>query len=278
MTLIRTAPVDLADPDVAEFFDELPLWSAPFAQALLERVPLSRGQTVVDIGSGTGFLSIELAQRLGQDSTVIAVDPWAHACARLRRKLDHLGLDNVKVLEEDAAVLSLPQASVDLVVSNLGINNFTDPDRVLAVCRRILRPGGTLVLSSNLVGTFATFYAGFAAVLRAQGRLDALGRLEQHVANRATPEAVTRRLQAHGFTGVDIVSGCFEIGLCDGRAVFEHYFLRLGFLPDWQAVAGVEAWPCVRDELECWLTARAQRDGGLRLAVPWAVWSARTPG
>ena len=56
---------DFNHPDFAEFYDELPLWSAPFAQRLLERAPLARGSTILDVGCGTGFLAIELAQRCG---------------------------------------------------------------------------------------------------------------------------------------------------------------------------------------------------------------------
>jgi precorrin-6B methylase 2 len=76
--------VEIGTGDVAANYDELPPWSAPFGQVILDRVPLRRGQTVLDIGAGTGFLTIELAQRGGNDSRVIAVDPWAEAMAVLQ--------------------------------------------------------------------------------------------------------------------------------------------------------------------------------------------------
>jgi SAM-dependent methyltransferase len=49
----------------AAHYDELPLWSAPFGQLLLEHVPFRRGMRVVDLACGTGFPLFELAQRLG---------------------------------------------------------------------------------------------------------------------------------------------------------------------------------------------------------------------
>jgi len=55
--------IDFNHPEVAELYDELPLWSAPFGLLMLERIPMQRGLMIVDVGAGTGFLSIELAQR-----------------------------------------------------------------------------------------------------------------------------------------------------------------------------------------------------------------------
>lgn len=56
--------VDYQAPDFGDYYDELPLWSAPFGLMLLERVPIKPALTILDIGAGTGFLALELAQRL----------------------------------------------------------------------------------------------------------------------------------------------------------------------------------------------------------------------
>lgn len=83
-------------PEFGDLYDELPLWSAPFGLMLLEHVVLRPGMTILDVGAGTGFMTIELAQRCGSAATVIAVDPWAAAMQRLARKVDHLCLRNVR--------------------------------------------------------------------------------------------------------------------------------------------------------------------------------------
>jgi len=67
--------VDFQAPGFGEFYDELPLWSAPFGLMLLERVAARSHTTILDVGASTGWLSVELAERCGPETTVIAVDP-----------------------------------------------------------------------------------------------------------------------------------------------------------------------------------------------------------
>jgi precorrin-6B methylase 2 len=195
-------PLDLAQPEFADYYDELPLWSAPFGLMLLERVPLAPGLTIVDVGAGTGFLAIELAQRCGPTATVYAVDPWTVAAARLRRKLAYLGLGNVRVLEQDAAALDLAPGSVDVVVSNLGVNNFENAGAVLAACRRSLKPSGRLLLTTNLVGHMQEFYDAYRATLMDLGLADRVPALDAHVAHRAT--VVSTRALLEGADGLNV--------------------------------------------------------------------------
>ena len=112
--------IDFNQPGVVEQYDELPLWSAPFGLMLLDRVPLKPGMVVLDVGAGTGFLTVELAQRCGPTARVVAVDPWKPAMDRLRGKLGYLGLTNVDLQERDAAALDLPGESVDLEIRHYG--------------------------------------------------------------------------------------------------------------------------------------------------------------
>jgi hypothetical protein len=57
---------DLCDPRIVSIVDDLPLWSAPFGMKLLEKVKIAGVNRAIDIGSGTGFPIVELADRLGK--------------------------------------------------------------------------------------------------------------------------------------------------------------------------------------------------------------------
>jgi SAM-dependent methyltransferase len=240
---------------VADHYDELPLWSAPFGQLILDRVPLRRGQTIVDIGAGTGFLTVELAQRSA--ARVIAVDPWADAMDVLRRKVAYLGLTEVELVVSDAATLKLPDESVDVVVSNLGINNFSNAAAVLAECHRVLRPGGRLLISTNLVGHMQEFYDVLRETLADHRALN------EHLAYRATVDGTLDLLTSAGFQAT-VTQTEFTWRFADGTALLNHYFIRLGFLDAWREVT--EDLTAVEHELN--------RRGEVQLTIPAACFDA----
>lgn len=254
----------------ADHFDELPLWSAPFGLLMLEHVPLPRNGTIVDVGSGTGFLAIELAQRCGADTIVHAVDPWAGAADRLRRKLARLDLTSVHVHEQDAVSLPLPDASVDLLVSNLGVNNFADPPAVLAECRRAARPGATFALTTNLSGHMAEFYDVFRHTLRAEGLAACEAALDAHVAHRGTTASVSALLEGSGWRVRRVETASFRWRFADGAALLDHAFIRLGFRPAWRDLVPDDARERCFAALAKALDAEVTRRGELALTIPMA--------
>jgi len=269
--------VDHTHPEFGEFYDELPLWSAPFGLLLLERVPMRPGRTVLDVGAGTGFLTLELAQRCGPQTTVIAVDPWAVGMQRLRRKLKYLGLENVRLLEQDAATLDLPDASIDLVVSNLGLNNFTNADAVLRTCFRVMKPDGKLLLTTNLVGHMQELYEVYRAVLIEIGLADRLTALDAHIHHRATIESVRRMLNGAGFEVREVVTDTLRMRFADGSSLLRHFSIRLGFLPGWKSVVLSDALERTFAALELKLNTVAAERGELALTIPMAYVEGQKP-
>jgi arsenite methyltransferase len=146
---------DLTDSQVVDVYDDLPIWSAMAGQLLMRHVPLDPKMRVLDVGCGTGFPTIELAQRLGYAAHVTGIDSWPAALARARRKVKIWGVGNVALIDGDATQMPFPDRSFDSIVSNLGLNNFDDPVTAMAECRRVARPGALLALATNLQGTMA---------------------------------------------------------------------------------------------------------------------------
>ncbi len=269
--------IDYNTPGFGDLYDELPLWSAPFGLMLLDQVELRGDITVLDIGAGTGFLTIELAQRCGANATVIAVDPWEAGMTRLIRKRDHLGLHNVRAIVQDAARMDLPDASVDLIVSNLGFNNFDDPGSALHACFRVAKPGASLLLTTNLKGHMSEFYDAYRDVLVELGFTEQLAALEAHINHRATVESVTTLLERAGFLFVAATTRSFSERFVDGSALLRHYFIRLGFVPGWKSIAPPGAVEATFAALERRLNTIAADRGGLSLTIPAACIQARKP-
>lgn len=269
--------VDYRNTDFAELYDELPLWSAPFGLMLLERVPIQPGITILDIGAGTGFMTVELAQRCGGKATVIAVDPWEAAMQRLRRKLNQLGIVNVRTIVQDAATVELPSASIDLIVSNLGLNNFDDPDAVLDTCFRAAKPGAKLFLTTNLVGHMAEFYDVYRQVLGELGVTDRMAALDAHVNHRATLDSLEKLLARTGFELLKAETASFRERFADGSSLLRHYRIRSGFMQGWKSVVAADSAERVFEVLERRLNAVAAERGELALTIPIACCEARKP-
>ena len=261
---------DPARPDVVSAFDELPLWSAMAGLFLLEHLPLVRGARVLDVGCGTGFPLLELAQRLGRPAIVHGLDRWAPALERARFKAGVTGVVNATLTRGDGAAMPFRDAQFDLVVSNLGINNFPDPDAVFRESRRVLRRDGRLALTTNVEGHMAELYAVFEVALREHGRPEALESLRRHIAYRGTAASIAKRLGEAGFRLTRAVERDLPMRFADGSALFRHYFIRLGFLDGWRAVTGPETEREVFAALEEGLNRRAAQRGELALTVPLA--------
>ena len=255
--------------DVA-LYDELPLWSALAGELLLEGVTLSGVRRVLDLGCGTGFPLLELAERLGRGSFVAGLDPWAEALARARTKIERWSV-GAAVVRGSGTRMPFREGAFDLVVSNLGVNNFEDAAGALRECRRVLKPGGALGLSSNLVGHMRELYAAFERVLLEAGDRGALERLARHVAQRATVASLRAGLASAGFRVTMVREREAVLRFANADALFTHHFVRFGFLPAWVEIAGSAALASLGAELD----RIASAEDAIRLTVPLAYLEAR---
>jgi arsenite methyltransferase len=109
--------------------------------------PIVRGETVLDIGCGAGMDLLLAARRVGPSGRAIGIDMTETMRDRASASAVAAGLTNVEVHRADAAALPLPDASVDVVISNGVLNLVPEKDKAFAEIRRVLRPGGRLQLA-----------------------------------------------------------------------------------------------------------------------------------
>jgi SAM-dependent methyltransferase len=185
--------------------------------------------------------------------------------ARAAEKIASRDLTNVTLHEGSASAMPFADSSFDVIVSNLGLNNFDDCDAAMRECRRVARDGATLALTTNLQGHMREFYAVYETVLRDVGDDAALGRLAEHVAHRATIPGVRELLERHGFAVSRVVEHEGVMRFASGSALLNHHFIKLGFLDGWKkVVAGDEekVFPRFEEALN--------QQGELRLTIPMA--------
>jgi hypothetical protein len=166
---------------------------------------------------------------------------------------------------------------VDLIVSNLGVNNFENAAEVLQTCFRVAKSGASLILTTNLVGHMSEFYDVYHSVLVDLGFASQAAALDAHIGRRATVDSVRTELEREGFQFLSATTRHFRERFVDGSALLRHYFIRLGFVPGWKSVAPKEAVKTTFAALEHRLNAIAAERGELSLTVPAACIQACKP-
>jgi arsenite methyltransferase len=263
---------DIDDRELVSTIDELPLWSAPFGLHLLDAIRYRTPMTVLDIGPGTGFPLLEIAMRLGAGSTLIGIDPWSGALERTRIKMRKYGIRNVQLIEGNAESIPLAEKSVDLIVSNNGINNVDDLERVLSECARVSKPGAQFLATVNLDTTMTEFYVVFESVLREQGFFPEIEAMKGHIRSKRRPLGeITAALQRNAFAAPAVKHDMFKYTFASGTAMLNHYFIRLAFLGPWKTIIPPEYRKDIFDQIESRLNAQAGLDGCIHLSVPFVL-------
>jgi arsenite methyltransferase len=108
---------------------------------------LHEGETVLDLGSGAGADVLISASRVGATGKAIGLDMTDEMLALARANAAAAGVENAEFLKGYLEEIPLPEASVDVVISNCVINLAADKRVVLAEAARVLRPGGRFAVS-----------------------------------------------------------------------------------------------------------------------------------
>jgi arsenite methyltransferase len=108
---------------------------------------LAEGERVLDLGSGGGIDVLLSARRVGPSGFAYGVDMTEDMLALARANAAKAGATNVEIRKGEIEALPLPDASVDVVISNCVINLSTDKPAVLAEMFRVLVPGGRIGIS-----------------------------------------------------------------------------------------------------------------------------------
>ncbi len=121
------------------------LWKQD-VEGVLDLADVGLGQQVLDLGCGPGFGTIDLAERVGTDGKIYAIDASEKFLHFLNRQLVDGDLKQVSAQRADVHQIPLPDESVDIVFARWVLCFVERPEQVVEEVARVLRPGGRLVI------------------------------------------------------------------------------------------------------------------------------------
>ncbi|HWG21518.1 MAG TPA: methyltransferase domain-containing protein [Terracidiphilus sp.] len=113
---------------------------------VLSALHVQPGETVADVGAGTGYFSLPLAQAVGARGQVFAVDAQSGMLARLQEKLDSSRISNIELVHAEADATCLSSATCDVVLLANVWHEFDDRTAVLLEAKRILKKLGCIAI------------------------------------------------------------------------------------------------------------------------------------
>ena len=114
----------------------------PVVDHLVDRAALRPGETVLDLGTGTGSVAIVAARRIGATGRIVAVDISPQMLDKARARMRSLGVANVEFAEGRAEQIPAATASVDVVLASLSVIYVIDRAAAAHEIARVLRAGG----------------------------------------------------------------------------------------------------------------------------------------
>ena len=111
---------------------------------LLARSGLAAGESVLDIGCGTGAATVPFAEAVGERGRVVGVDISEPMLAGARKRIADSGRRNISLLQADAQVHPFDPDRFDLIASRFGVMFFVDPVAAFSNLLPAARPGGRL--------------------------------------------------------------------------------------------------------------------------------------
>lgn len=143
-------------------------WIHP-VRSTLERFRLKPGDTVLELGPGPGYFTIEAGRMVGPGGRVLCLDIQPAMVGFLRQRLEEQGVTNAHPMVGDAVNLPLADSSVDVAFLVAVLGEIPDRPGALAELRRVMRTGGVLSFMETLTDPDYMFQDSLRDLCRASG-------------------------------------------------------------------------------------------------------------
>jgi ubiquinone/menaquinone biosynthesis C-methylase UbiE len=219
--------------------DILPLWSQRFGKMLLRDLVLPPKAMVLDVACGTGYPSLEILRKMDDQGRIIAIDASSPMLDAARIKAGSLSGKRIFFRSESAVPrLSFADDVYDLVVCNAGLQEFEDPESAIREFVRVCKPGGRVIVTLPLAGTWQEFFDLFREVLVKQDRQEAIDRLDAYLTRFPPVDQLSGWLEDAGLVDTHVDSEVFTLLFKSSREFFFAPLIEYGPLSEWKRIAG----------------------------------------
>jgi ubiquinone/menaquinone biosynthesis C-methylase UbiE len=238
----------LREEKVARMVDReiAPVWHERFARLIWRHLPPISAGVALDVHAGSGRGTEELLERLGPEVRVLALEPSTALRTLARSRMRPEWKQRVYLKDGDMThVAGMPDDAYDLVVANLVLSEAHDLGEALAGLLRVTKPGGSLLATLPLDGTWAEVEDLLQEVLRDAGLVDAMHRLRRMASLRPSGADVANVAVGLGIPRdhVLLVQDRFSLLFRSGREFLFSPLVELGPLRLWKAVIAKEGNP-----------------------------------
>ncbi|MGH2955112.1 MAG: methyltransferase domain-containing protein [Thermoanaerobaculia bacterium] len=168
------------------------------------------GESIVDVGCGPGFYVSELLDEVGSEGSVFGIDSSEAMLALAARRCE--GHENASFAKADASSLPAADASFDAALSVQVMEYVPDVAAALMEIRRVLRPGGRVVIWDVDWETLSWYSTNTERMERAVKALD------KHLVHPSLPQRLTALLRSSGFDDVAMEGHVFATNMIDPQA------------------------------------------------------------
>jgi ubiquinone/menaquinone biosynthesis C-methylase UbiE len=217
----------------------LPIWAQRFGRMMLRGLDFPAKAMVLDVACGTGYPAVEVLRRLDEQSRLVAIDSSSAMLDVARKKAGELGGKRIFFRTESAAPrLSFASDVYDVVLCNLGLTELPSPKKSIKDFARVTKPGGKVLCTVPLAGTWAEFFDIYREVLVKHDKNETLLRLDRYLDGFSKPDEIEDWFAEAGLGEIACEVEEFTLLFRSSREFFFAPVIEYGPLATWKEIAG----------------------------------------
>lgn len=195
---------DFGSDTIAKAYDSylVPVLFKPWAEQLLHEYPSWKGKRVLDLATGTGVVAGQLAEQVGIEGKVTAIDMNGQMLAIAKSKITP-NMSNIEFIESAADSLNLADNSYDVIVCQQGYQFFTDKKKSTAEIYRLLGNNGKIFITTWCPVTECKFFEAVCKALEIMGEHD-ISNMIRVPFDLLPKEELTCWFESNGFRNVRV--------------------------------------------------------------------------